>query len=52
MEDFDIRDEICKEVGGFKHGQVVRDSSGLVEAVVIGVQLEYIYGILNMNEHL
>mmetsp|Transcript_71854 Transcript_71854/g.166253 ORF Transcript_71854/g.166253 Transcript_71854/m.166253 type:complete len:997 (-) Transcript_71854:140-3130(-) len=34
---FDIRDEVCLLVGGFKHGQVVRDASG-VELIVIGVK--------------
>jgi hypothetical protein len=35
---FDIRDEICLQVGGFKHGQVVRDRSG-GELIVVGVKL-------------
>mmetsp|Transcript_55092 Transcript_55092/g.172733 ORF Transcript_55092/g.172733 Transcript_55092/m.172733 type:complete len:568 (+) Transcript_55092:77-1780(+) len=34
---FDIRDEVCLKVGGFKHGQVVRDASG-GELIVIGVK--------------
>lgn len=34
---FDIRDEICEKVGGFKHGDVVRTPSGK-ECVVIGVR--------------
>mmetsp|Transcript_27208 Transcript_27208/g.47191 ORF Transcript_27208/g.47191 Transcript_27208/m.47191 type:complete len:1295 (-) Transcript_27208:200-4084(-) len=34
---FDIRDEICMEVGGFKHGQIVRDRNG-GELVVVGVK--------------
>jgi len=37
MAMFDIRDEVCLRVGGFKHGQVVRDSSG-GELIVIGVK--------------
>jgi len=34
---FDIRDHICMKVGGFKHGDVVRDRSG-GEMVVVGVR--------------
>jgi hypothetical protein len=35
---FDVRDEICLKVGGFKRSQVVRDRSG-GELVVVGVKL-------------
>ncbi|CAE7701834.1 MIB2 [Symbiodinium sp. CCMP2592] len=38
MERYDIRDEICLRVGGFKHGQVVKE--GCQHSVVIGVGLE------------
>jgi len=31
---FDVRDEVCLRVGGFRHGQVVCDKSGLEFAVV------------------
>jgi len=34
---FDIRDEVCMRVGGFKHGQVVLDCEGR-EFVVVGVK--------------
>jgi len=36
---FDIRDEICFAVGGFRHGQVVEDNDG-DRAVVVGVRCE------------
>eukprot|EP00971_Amphidinium_carterae_P263802 5233815-Amphidinium_carterae.1 len=36
---FDTRDEICQQVGGFTHGQVVKDPAGN-EAVCIGVHVE------------
>mmetsp|Transcript_153966 Transcript_153966/g.493624 ORF Transcript_153966/g.493624 Transcript_153966/m.493624 type:complete len:1296 (-) Transcript_153966:324-4211(-) len=36
-EEFDVRDHICMAVGGFKQGQVVRDSEGKT-SVVIGVR--------------
>eukprot|EP00971_Amphidinium_carterae_P169453 3357102-Amphidinium_carterae.2 len=36
---FDIRDEVCLRVGGFKHGQVLRDIDG-EELHVIGVLFE------------
>jgi hypothetical protein len=35
---FDIRDDICRHVGGFKHGQVVRDRDNGQELVVVGVK--------------
>lgn len=35
-EMFDIRPEVCRMVGGFEHGQVVREPDG-DEAVVVGV---------------
>jgi len=35
---FDIRDEVCLMVGGFRHGQVVQVSSDLPHFVVVGVQ--------------
>lgn len=34
---FDIRDEICEKVGGFRHGNVVRTPQGR-ECIVIGVR--------------
>jgi len=34
---FDIRDEICEKVGGFRHGNVVRTPEGR-ECIVIGVR--------------
>jgi len=34
---FDVRDEVCLQVGGFKHGQVLRDNCG-GEVTVIGVK--------------
>eukprot|EP00747_Dinoflagellata_sp_TGD_P191486 gnl/TRDRNA2_/TRDRNA2_54938_c0_seq1.p1 gnl/TRDRNA2_/TRDRNA2_54938_c0~~gnl/TRDRNA2_/TRDRNA2_54938_c0_seq1.p1 ORF type:complete len:998 (+),score=249.98 gnl/TRDRNA2_/TRDRNA2_54938_c0_seq1:81-3074(+) len=34
---FDIREEVCMRVGGFKHGTVVRDADGR-EFVVVGVK--------------
>jgi len=34
---YDIRDDICMKVGGFKHGEVVQDRSG-GELVVVGVR--------------
>jgi hypothetical protein len=34
---FDIRDEVCLQVGGFRHGQVVRDRDGN-EFMVVGVK--------------
>jgi len=34
---FDVRDHICLRVGGFRHGQVVRDESG-AEFIVVGVK--------------
>jgi len=34
---FDIRDEVCEKVGGFLHGQVVKDRSNR-EFVVVGVK--------------
>jgi len=37
MAVFDIRDEVCLGVGGFKHGQVVRDANG-GELIVIGAK--------------
>ncbi|CAE7249948.1 hecd-1, partial [Symbiodinium sp. CCMP2456] len=37
LERYDIRDEICLRVGGFKHGQVVKE--GDTKSVVIGVRL-------------
>jgi hypothetical protein len=37
LELYDIRDEVCLRVGGFKHGQVLRDVDG-DESVVIGVR--------------
>ncbi|CAE7942954.1 hecd-1, partial [Symbiodinium necroappetens] len=37
LKRYDIRDEICQRVGGFKHGQVVKEGS--ITSVVIGVRL-------------
>ena len=37
LDRFDIRDDICLKVGGFKHGQVVK--SGGCVAAVVGVRL-------------
>eukprot|EP00421_Protoceratium_reticulatum_P019196 CAMPEP_0168394328 /NCGR_PEP_ID=MMETSP0228-20121227/19475_1 /TAXON_ID=133427 /ORGANISM="Protoceratium reticulatum, Strain CCCM 535 (=CCMP 1889)" /LENGTH=680 /DNA_ID=CAMNT_0008407733 /DNA_START=53 /DNA_END=2092 /DNA_ORIENTATION=+ len=34
---FDIRDHVCMRVGGFKHGQVVRDQEGR-EFIAVGVK--------------
>eukprot|EP00421_Protoceratium_reticulatum_P021526 CAMPEP_0168383302 /NCGR_PEP_ID=MMETSP0228-20121227/13833_1 /TAXON_ID=133427 /ORGANISM="Protoceratium reticulatum, Strain CCCM 535 (=CCMP 1889)" /LENGTH=1159 /DNA_ID=CAMNT_0008396449 /DNA_START=91 /DNA_END=3569 /DNA_ORIENTATION=+ len=34
---FDVRDKVCLRIGGFTHGQVVRDSSGS-EFVAVGVK--------------
>ena len=39
LETFDIREEICLEVGGFRHGDVVEDPDG-DRYVVVGVTLE------------
>merc|ERR1719210_1993494 len=39
---FDIRDEVCRRVSGFKHGQVVRDNSdGDREFIVVGVKPDF-----------
>ncbi|CAK9029516.1 E3 ubiquitin-protein ligase hecd-1 [Durusdinium trenchii] len=37
LERFDVRDEVCVKVGGFKHGQLVKVADKV--AVVIGVRL-------------
>lgn len=37
---FDVRDDICLKVGGFRHGQVVRMPDGAHEGVVVGVRRE------------
>jgi hypothetical protein len=34
---FDVRDEVCLQVGGFRHGQMVRDRDGN-EFMVVGVK--------------
>jgi hypothetical protein len=34
---FDVRDEVCLRVGGFKHGEVLTDSAGR-ELIVVGVR--------------
>ena len=34
---FDVRDEVCVDVGGFKHGEVVKDRGGS-EFVVVGAR--------------
>merc|ERR1719265_70462 len=34
---FDVRDEVCLRVGGFRHGQAVLDSDGM-KAVAVGVR--------------
>jgi len=36
LELFDIRPEVCRQVGGFEHGEVVREPNG-DESVVVGV---------------
>ena len=36
---FDIRDEVCLAIGGFRHGQVVVDNDG-DQAVVVGVRFD------------
>jgi len=38
---FDVRDEVCVRVGGFKHGQIVRDNCGH-EFAVIGAKVDRI----------
>merc|ERR1719456_1927265 len=38
VEYFDVRDETCRDVGGFVHGQVVRDPDG-DELTAIGVKM-------------
>lgn len=37
---FDVRDQVCREVGGFRHGQVVKLPDGS-RATVIGVRMEH-----------
>ena len=37
LERYDVRDEICVRVGGFAHGQIVKEGS--TKSVVIGVRL-------------
>jgi len=36
---FDVRDEVCQEVGGFRHGQVVQEPGG-GRSTVIGVRVD------------
>merc|ERR1719171_2318345 len=34
---FDIRDEVCERIGGFRHGQIVEDADG-DQSKVVGVR--------------